>query len=206
MPTQRPSVVHDGHPGQRMLAQQVHDLLDRGIGLHGYRVASMMSLTGRPRGATLADAAVRGWSVTAARCRRSAIGSLGSERQTLGQSVDHVAGHHVVGAEPAGGRAGREPVRERPERGGLEGVEPLASSAPMRPESTSPVPAVASAGLPPGLTATGPPGRGHDRVVPLQQHHGAALLRGLAGALPAGGAPPPRASAEQAARARRSAG
>ena len=100
-----------------------------------------------------------------------------SERQAVGQRVDHVAGHHVVGAQ-AGRRGVRgERVGQRPERRRRPTASRrFASRAPISPESTSPVPAVASAGGRPGLTATSPLGQRDERVVALEQHHRAAAL------------------------------
>ena len=50
----------------------------------------------------------------------------------------------------------------------------------MAPESTSPVPAVASAPEPPRLTPTSPSGVGDERVVALEQHDGLAAPGGVA--------------------------
>ena len=131
-------------------------------------VLSMMSLTCSATGATLADprrVRLSGASIPPAARRSRRRPSRGRRRAA---------------------RRPRDPARpcaSAPSAAASNGPSPLARRAPIRPESTSPVPAVASAGLPPGLTATGPAGLRHDRVVALQQHHGAAPLGGAPGAV-----------------------
>ena len=100
--------------------------------------ASMMSPTGRPlrRGPYRFDAQ---------RLRRA------------GRRLDHVARHHVVGPDARAAARPAQRVRQHAARGRARtGRRRFASSAPITPESTSPVPAVASAGVAPGLT---PPAR-----------------------------------------------
>ena len=72
----------------------------------------------------------------------------------------------------AGPALGRPAVQPGAGRGGLERPAPAArASAPMIPDSTSPVPAVASRSSPASTTRTVPAGVGDHRRRPLQQHH-----------------------------------
>ena len=84
-------------------------------------------------------------------------------------------------AEPSRRAAMRPaaPCARTPAQAAANGSIPRASSAPMVPESTSPVPAVASIGLPPGLIASAL-AVGHDRVIALEHDDGVAALGRLA--------------------------
>ena len=71
-------------------------------------------------------------------------------------------------------RAARRPAcrcRSTAPAAAVKASRPPASSAATTPVRTSPVPAVASPGARPGLTATSPSGARHQRVVALQHHH-----------------------------------
>src|SRR6185436_5501322 len=57
---------------------------------------------------------------------------------------------------PAAASLPARPCRYAPARPAWAGARPWASSAPVSPDSTSPLPAVASHGVPVGLTRTGP--------------------------------------------------
>ena len=75
-------------------------------------------------------------------------------RRLSAERVDDVARDDAVGAAVAPRRARpASRCRRTPAHAAVNGSSPLASIAAITPDSTSPVPAVASAGAPPGLTA-----------------------------------------------------
>ncbi len=80
----------------------------------------------------------------------------------------------------------------------VNGSIALASSAPTMPLRTSPVPAVASAGVAPGLTATAPLGVHDQRVVALEDDDRLRLCGRLAGVVQAPGLDLRAVEAEQA--------
>ena len=178
----RPSPSTTGTPGSSCSRSGADDVLDRACPAPPSPAsASMMSRTSsghRPR--TLPDAVEAPRAAPRSRRRPS----RGRRRR-----------------RSAAARAAR-PWASAPRAAASNAARPLASRAPIRPESTSPVPAVASAGLPPGLTASGPPGRGDDRVVALEQHHGPAALGRLARAGEPRGVRSRRGRARAAGRAR----
>ncbi len=100
-----------------------------------------------------------------------------------GQRGDHVGGDHALGGARRRARRRARPRRAARRRRRPRGTasSPCASSAAITPVSTSPVPAVASAGLPPGLTATrAPEGVGDQGVVALEHHDRPRELRAAA--------------------------
>ena len=86
----------------------------------------------------------------------------GLSAEGAGEGLEHVRGDRAVAAV----RPARRRGRGRPRRGGRarRGSMPLARKAATVPVSTSPVPAVASAGVPRALTRDGAAGRGDDRA------------------------------------------
>ena len=92
--------------------------------------------------------------------------------------------------------------RRTPAHAAVKGSTPRESTAARTPLRTSPVPAVASAPVAPGLTATRPPGVGHERVVALEHDDRLRLRRGGARVLEAAGRDGGRVDLEQARRAR----
>ena len=146
---------------------------------------------------TLCPMASRSTSTHAQRVGRSAATQSASTR---GQQIGQVAGDEAPGG-PRRGRRRRAPTRPPPPPGAAS--TPWASSAPMIPESTSPVPAVASRGVARGHQQDGADGSATTVVGPLRST--TALAR--CGQRPGGGDPvgAGRGAAEQRRTRRRGA-
>ena len=160
IPTQRPSPSTTGTPGQLVLAQHARRPPRPGVRADRRRVGvhDVAHQLGHSRRATPTGASGRAGSAS-----------------ITSPAID-VVGADALRRGPAGERVG-----ERAERGGLERRRaPWPAARRSGPTSTSPVPAVASAGVPPRADRHGPAGRGDDRVVALQQDDRAAALGRLA--------------------------
>ena len=90
--------------------------------------------------------------------------ALAGDRQRVGQVRREQSGI----AEPFAHALAGRPVEIHPQPGGANGSSPWASSAPMAPASTSPVPPLASAGFSNGATATCPSGAAMTVRAPLR--------------------------------------
>ena len=156
IPTQRPPSLTTGTPGSSCSRHEPHDLLD-----------------GRPRGRP-----------SAGRVHDVAHGH-GHRRVSLpargpaGSAAIDVRGDHAVGpvaaARPRAARRAR--AARTPAQAAANGSSSLASIAPITPLRTSPVPAVASAGVAPGLIADEAVGPRDERVVALEHDDRARLRR-----------------------------
>ena len=102
----------------------------------------------------------------------------------IGQRGDHVHRPEPAGADPARREIGRAPSVCAPSAAATSGSTPRASSAPINPASTSPLPPVASPGFPAATVRTRRPGACHDGRHAFEQQRGVEPVGGGRGGAP----------------------